>query len=339
MHTIAVAVTEGVPPFELAAPCEVFGIDRTDLASPWYHFMLCAATPPPVRTGAGLVLDTPYGLDDLAKADTVIVPAGTAIRDAPPPELVEALRVARERGARIASICAGAFVLAAAGLLDGRRATMHWMYAHVLAERYPEVTVDPNVLYVDEGDVLTSAGTAAGVDLCLHIVRRDCGAVVANAIARRIVLPPHRDGGQAQYVELPVPQADGNGLGGVLDWALERLDEPLTVEDMARHAGTSARTVTRRFRDTTGLSPLQWLLQQRVRLAQQLLESTDEPVERIARRCGFATAASLRQHFVRDTGVTPSDYRRTFRGAPNQWTDQLYGFDGDSSRRPTRVRR
>lgn len=315
MHTIAVAVTEGVPPFELAVPCEVFGTDRSDLATPWYEFRLCAATPPPVRTGAGLILDTPYGLDELVRADTVIVPAGRFVRDEPPPDLVEALRRAHARGARIASICAGAFVLAAAGLLDGKRATAHWMYAHVLAELHPTVTVDPNVLYVDEGDVLTSAGTAAGIDLCLHIVRRDFGAGVANAIARRIVVPPHREGGQAQYVDEPLPPPSGDGLAPVLDWARANLDRPLTVADLARRAGTSPRTFNRRFRAGTGGTPLEWLNRERVRLAQRLLETTDEPVEHIAARCGFGTPASLRHHFHRATGVSPRGYRTTFHAA------------------------
>ena len=312
MHTIAVAVTEQVPPFELAAPCEVFGIDRTDIVEPWYGFRLCAGTPAPVRTGAGLVLDTPYGLDELVSADTVIMPAGPRAREEAPAPLVEALREAHAHGARIASICTGAFILAAAGLLDGRRATAHWMYAHVLAERYPDVTVDPNVLYVDEGDVLTSAGTAAGVDLCLHIVRRDCGAEVANTIARRIVVPPHREGGQAQYVEEPLPATEDGGLAPVLDWARANLDRQLTVADFARQAATSPRTFNRRFHAATGGSPLQWLNRERVRLAQRLLETTGEPVERVASRCGFGTPASLRQHFSRATGVSPQTYRATF---------------------------
>lgn len=315
MHTIAVAVTEQVPPFELAVPCEVFGNDRSDLVTPWYGFRLCAATPPPVRTGAGLILDTPYGLDELVRADTVIVPAGTDVRDAPPPRLVEAVRAAHERGARVASICAGAFVLAAAGLLDGRRATAHWMYAHVLAQRYPAVKVDPNVLYVDEGDVLTSAGTAAGMDLCLHIVRRDYGAGVANAVARRIVVPPHREGGQAQYVDEPLPPPSPDGLASVLDWARAHLDRPLTVADLARRAGMSPRTFNRRFRAGTGGTPLQWLNRERVRLAQRLLETTDQPVEAVAARCGFGTPASLRQHFAREAGISPRAYRTAFHGA------------------------
>lgn len=314
MHTIAVAVTESVPPFELATPCEVFGIDRSDLVSPWYDFRLCAATTPPVRTGAGLVLDTPYGLDDIVRAGTVIVPAGAAVRDEPPPDLVKALRRAHQRGARVASICAGVAVLAAAGLLDGRRATAHWMYARTLAERYPSVTMDPDVLYVDEGDVLSSAGTAAGIDLCLHIVREDCGADVANSVARRMVVPPHREGGQAQYVETPVPPPRVDGLGPLLDWALANLDRPLTIADLASRAGISPRTFNRRFRAATGETPLRWLNSERIRLARRWLETTDEPVEHIAKRCGFATPASMRQHFSRATGTSPQTYRKTFRG-------------------------
>ena len=313
-RTVAVVVTEQVPVFELAVPCEVFGVDRSDLAPDWYRFALCAVDTGPIRTTAGLVVDRPRGLAALNRADTVIVPAcARAVQAAPPAPLLAALRRAHARGARIASICTGAFVLAAAGLLDGRRATTHWMNAADLASRYPRVTVDPTVLYVDDGDVLTSAGTAAGIDLCLHMVRQDFGTEVANAVARRMVVPPHRDGGQAQYVNLPVSPVTGNGLAGVLDWARGRLDQPLTVADLAAYAHTSPRTLARRFRSTTGATPLQWLLGERLRLAQQLLESSDEPVERIAERAGFGTPANLRQHFGRATTVSPQAYRRAFR--------------------------
>jgi AraC family transcriptional regulator, transcriptional activator FtrA len=216
----------------------------------------------------------------------------------------------------VASICTGAFVLAQAGLLDGRRATTHWAYAERLAERYPAVTVNPGVLYVDEGDVLTSAGVAAGIDLCLHLVRRDHGAEVANAVARRIVVAPHRDGGQAQFVEAPLPVGEGRGLEATRAWAARRLREPLTVAAMARHAACSERTFARRFRAETGTTPLQWLLGQRVLHARRLLEATDLPVEDVADAAGFGTAASLRSHFRRATATTPLAYRRTFRGSP-----------------------
>ena len=313
MHTVAVAVVGGTAQFELAVACEVFGIDRSAMFDDWYDFRLCAAEPGPVRTAGGLLLETPYGIADLVDADTVIVPA--AGEDAGQhEELVDALRAAYANGARIASICTGAFLLAEAGLLDGRRATTHWAHAAELAAQYPRVDVDPNVLYVQDGRIFTSAGTAAGIDLCLHMLRLDLGTDVANAVARRMVVSPHRDGGQAQYVDSPLPRCDSETIGPLLDWALARLDEPLTLPDLARHANVSVRTLVRRFAAATGTTPLQWLLTQRVRRAQHLLESSDEPVERIASLAGFGTAANLRQHFIRVVGVPPMHYRRTFRG-------------------------
>lgn len=314
-RTVAALVCDGVSPFELAVPCEVFGIDRSDLVSPWYRFMVCAAEPPPLRTSVGFTLDTPHGLADLRKADTVIVPAGVGVDRRPPEPMLEALRAAHRRGARILSVCTGAYVLAEAGLLDGRRATTHWMHTEVFQERYPDVKVDPRVLYVDDGDVMTSAGTAAGIDLCLHVVRLDYGADVANAVARRMVVPPHRDGGQAQFVDQPIPTGDSDGLlGDVLAWMEEHLHEPLTVEGLARRAAMSPRHFARRFRAVTGTTPHQWLLAQRVLLAQRLLERTDQSVELVASRCGFGTAPNLRQHFQRIVGTSPLAYRRTFRG-------------------------
>ena len=311
-HVVAALAVDGVAPFELAVACEVFGIDRSELSDPWYRFKVCAIDPP-VRTSIGFTIDTPYGLDDLARADTVIVPASSHDDEQPAPELIDALQRAHRRGARIMSVCSGAFTLAAAGLLDGRRATTHWMHAEELARRYPSIDVDPKVLYVDEGDVLTSAGTAAGIDLCLHVLRQDHGAEVANAVARRMVVPPHRDGGQAQFVDQPVAPSSGEDpLAAVLGWMLEHLDEPLSVDELASRAAMSPRTFARRFRAVTGTTPLQWLVSQRVVLAQRLLETTDDPVELVAHRCGFSTAAGLRQHFQRVTGTSPLAYRRTF---------------------------
>ncbi|HEV7861631.1 MAG TPA: helix-turn-helix domain-containing protein [Acidimicrobiia bacterium] len=301
----------------MAVPCEVFGIDRSELGVPWYRHRICAAEPPPVRSSQGFTIDTPYGLDDVVRADTVVVPAwGAAQLDGePPPALLDALRTAHRRGARILSVCSGAFVLAAAGLLDGRRATTHWMHADALAARYPKVQVDPDVLYVDEGDVMTSAGTAAGIDLCLHVVRLDFGAEIANAVARRMVVPPHREGGQAQFVEAPMTSSEpgSDRFATTLEYMLEHLDEPLSVEGMADRAAMSPRTFARRFRATTGTTPGQWLVRQRVLVAQRLLETTDDPVELIALRCGFGTAAGLRLHFRRVLATSPLVYRRTFR--------------------------
>jgi transcriptional regulator GlxA family with amidase domain len=315
--TVATVICHGVAPFEMAVPCEVFGIDRSELGVPWYRHRICAAETPPIRSSQGFTIDTPYGLDEVARADTVVVPAWGAAQldDDPPPALLDALRTAHRRGARILSVCSGAFVLAAAGLLDGRRATTHWMQAEELAARYPQIDVDPDVLYVDNGDVMTSAGTAAGIDLCLHVVRLDFGAEIANAVARRMVVPPHREGGQAQYVEAPMTtgQPGSDRFAATLEYMLEHLDEPLSVEGMADRAAMSPRTFARRFRAATGTTPGQWLVRQRVLLAQRLLETTDDPVELISLRCGFGTAAGLRLHFRRVLATSPLVYRRTFR--------------------------
>jgi len=319
-HVVAVAVTDRAPIFELATACEVFGVERTDLVDPWYDFRLCAAST--VTTAAGLILDPAYDIDVVAEAaDTVIVAAmARPLQLEPPAGLVAALRRAYARGARIAAICSGAYALAEAGLLDGRPATTHWMYTEDFARRFPAVKLDPDVLYVDDGQILTSAGTGAGIDLCLHLIEADHGAAVANMVARRMVVPPHRLGGQAQYVVAPASgpvAAPSTGaapsIGMVLDWARSNLDRPLTVPDLASRAMVSPRTFARRFAEATGTSPLRWLKSERVRVAQQLLETTDEPVERIARRTGFGTAANLRQHFGRATSVSPQAYRQLFR--------------------------
>jgi len=267
-----------------------------------------------VPTETGFDVLVPHGLEALGDADTVIVPGIGDDAWPLPPEPLVALRAAARRGARIASICTGAFVLAAAGLLDGRRATTHWRYAARLARGYPAVRVDPGVLYVDDGDVLTSAGLAAGMDLCLHVVRGDFGADAATALARWNVVPPHRDGGQAQYIDDPLPATVGGGLQATRSWALERLHEPLSVEALARHAHMSPRTFARRFVAETGHSPKRWLTAQRIHHARRLLETTDLPVEEVARRSGFGTAAALRTHFARATATRPTTYRRTFRG-------------------------
>jgi transcriptional regulator GlxA family with amidase domain len=310
------AVTDAIPVFEFAVPCEVFGVDRSDLVDPWYELRLCAAEPGPLRTTMGLRVDTPYGLEDLLTADTILVPACTrATQLRAPGALLDALRRAHAGGVRIASICSGAYLLAAAGLLDGRRATTHWMNAVDFAYRFPDVCVDPTVLYIDEGDLLTSAGTGSAIDLCLHLVRLDHGAAVANEVARRMVVPPHRDGGQAQFARPVARRHTRSDLAPVLEWARHRLDQPLTVADLARQAHMSPRTFARRFRDGLGTSPLRWLVEQRVRLAQELLETTDEPIERIAARTGFGTAVSMRQHFHRVAGVSPQTYRHVFRDA------------------------
>lgn len=309
-HTVAAVALPGNHAFELGIACEVFGLDRPELGVEWYDFMVCAAGP---RIDHGsFTLSTEHRFEDLARADTIVMPVAP-METAPPAELLEQLAAAKARGARLVSYCSGAFALAAAGTLDGHRATTHWMYARRLAERYPNVRVMPDVLYIDDGQVLTSAGTSAGIDLSLHIVRSDYGTDVANAVARRMVVPPHRDGGQAQFVDQPIPDDAGLTLAPTIDWIVDNLCEPLTIEDMAAHAMMSTRTFMRRFRGAAGTTPLRFLLQQRVRHARRLLETTDEPIERIAQECGFGTAANLRLHFQRSVSTTPTRYRATFR--------------------------
>ncbi|ASO20470.1 transcriptional regulator GlxA family with amidase domain [Actinoalloteichus hoggarensis] len=322
--SVAVVVTEeiGVPSwglYELSIPCTVFGVPQPDLADPWYDLRLCGtrdASPPAPAKETGLSLRTGHGLADLASADTVLVPSvpdACVDEGAPMPRaLITALRDAYDAGARMVSLCTGAFALAEAGLLDGRRATAHWTHTGQLAARYPKVQVDDSVLYVDDGDVLTSAGLTAGLDLCLHLVRRDLGSHVANQLAKRMVVPAHRPGGQAQFIDLPVPATDDRSLGPVLDWARANLGRPLTIEDLARRAAVSPRTLYRRIQAATGATPLQWLLDQRLRRAQGLLESTSLSVDRIGQLTGLGTANNLRHHFLKRFGVSPSDYRRAF---------------------------
>ncbi|MEV5380646.1 helix-turn-helix domain-containing protein [Streptomyces nondiastaticus] len=315
--SVAVAVTEGMPILELAVPCHVFGTPHPDPGVPWYDFRLCNLTEgEAVPARQWFTTHTPHGYRELVEADTVIVPASADVREDPPARLLEAVREAHDRGARIVSLCSGAFVLAAAGLLDGRRAATHWQHAPLLAERYPEVDVDPTVLYIDDGDILTSAGSTAGIDLCLHVLRKDLGSRVAGSVARHLVVPAHRPGGQAQYIETPVPPAEtDSGLAPLLHWAAERLHQPLTAPQLARQAGTSVRTLVRRFHRATGTTPLQWLQAQRISRAKELLETTDQPMDKIAEQCGLGGAGNLRLHFARSVGIPPSEYRRAYRAA------------------------
>ncbi|NEA23205.1 GlxA family transcriptional regulator [Actinomadura bangladeshensis] len=317
-HVVAVLALDGVVAFDLAVPGQVFGVTSTPDGVPLYETRVC--TPPGgVQTSAMLGrmrVDTPFGLDALAAAGTIVVPGHEDVRSDPPAEVLDALREAASRGARIASICVGAFVLAAAGLLDGRRATTHWRYASALARRFPDVEVDPSVLYVDGGQVLTSAGVAAGIDLCLHLVRRDHGSAAAAHTARRIVMPPQRDGGQAQFIRHEDPPDGDAALQPTLAWLEANLHRPLTLDDIARHASVSVRTLTRRFREQAGTTPQQWLARARVHRAQQLLESTDLPVERVAAEAGFGSPVTLRAHFARRVGASPLAYRSAFRARP-----------------------
>ncbi|WP_422745538.1 GlxA family transcriptional regulator [Micromonospora sp. WMMD754] len=316
-HRIAVLALDGVVALDLGTPAQVFGTARDEHQTPLYAVATCTPGGRPVRSTAGFQVLPDHGLELLETADTVIVPgihAGPPLHDGTvAAEVADALRAAHARGARVMSICTGAFVLAAAGLLAGRPATTHWAYASRFRALHPAVRLDPDVLFVDDGPVLTSAGVAAGVDLCLHVIRTDHGSAVANRAARRCVVPPWRDGGQAQYIERPVPKAAATGTAATREWARQRLHEPVALREMAAHARMSVRTFTRHFRSETGLSPAQWLLQQRTEHARVLLESTDLSVDRIARDAGFGTTAALRQHFHARLGVPPTAYRRTFR--------------------------
>lgn len=318
-HTVTAAVLPGVGAFELGVACDVFGIDRSEAVSPWYRFRLAGVTQGLTRTSLGFTIDVANGLDAIRTADTVYVPAWGGCdpgRDIPD-ELLAALVHAHARGARIVSACTGAFLLAEAGLLDGRRATTHWMHADELARRYPAVDVDPEVLYVDGGDVLTSAGTAAATDVCLHVVRSDHGEAIANIVARRMVVPPHRDGGQAQFIRASVqPVHEADPIGAAMAFAQRHLGEPLDIPALARRAGVSPRHFSRIFRERMGTPPLRWLLYQRILLARELLETTAEPIERVARHAGFTNATSLRAHFQRQVHCSPQAYRRTFAGIP-----------------------
>jgi AraC family transcriptional regulator, transcriptional activator FtrA len=311
VHQVVTVIAPQASPFEFSVACEVFGLRRPELGEQRYAHRL-AAVGSPVEVLGGWSVSTPHGLEALDDADTVIVPA--APREELPAEMLQALRAAYDRGARMVSFCSGAFALAAAGILDGRPAVTHWLHTDELARRYPSCRVERDVLYVDDGQVLTSAGTAAAIDLSLHLVRLDHGAELANEIARRMVVPPHRDGGQAQFASSPVPRTvDDDPLGPVLEWMVEHLDEQLTVPQLARLAAMSPRTFARRFREVTGTTPLRWLHHQRVARAQELLEVTDLGIDVIADRVGFGSATNLRDHFRRVTRTTPAAYRQRFR--------------------------
>jgi transcriptional regulator GlxA family with amidase domain len=317
-EVVAVLLFSGGPIFESSIPLSVFGIDRQDAGVPRYRLLVAAGEDGPLRTTGGLELTAPYGLEALSRAGTVVVPAWRSISQPPPVEALDALRRAHEEGARIIGLCTGAFVLAAAGLLDGRPATTHWMYAPTLAKRYPSVHVDPRELFVDDGDVLTSAGTAAGIDLCLHVVRTDHGTEAANALARRLVVPPRRgsdwSGGQQRHLDRSLPEEiGGDPLAEVVAWALEHLHEQFDVETLAARAYMSRRTFDRRFRTLTGSAPLQWLITQRVLQAQRLLETSDYSVDEVAGRCGFRSPVALRGHFRRQLGSSPASYRAAYR--------------------------
>lgn len=299
--------------FEFGIAVEIFGLPRPELGPGWYRFGVCALEKGPLSATGGLMVQPRAGLGAMRQAGTIVIPGWRDPDERPPDVLLAAVRAAYARGARLLSICSGVFVLAAAGLLDGRRATTHWRYVERLAERYPRVRVEPDVLFVDEGRILTSAGSAAGIDLCLHVVRRDYGAEAAATVARRLIMPPQREGGQSQYIPSAVRSDGRGGLAPVLAWAERRLHDPLTVAALARRAAMSPRTFARRFRDETGTTPHHWLTHQRLMAAQRRLETTSESIEVVAERVGLRTADTLRLHFRRALKTTPTAYRRRFR--------------------------
>jgi transcriptional regulator GlxA family with amidase domain len=315
--TIAVLAFDGISPFHLSVPCLVFGENRSAAGVPAFKVMVCAADAAPagdLRTSAGFTIATRHDLRSLARADIVIMPSWHDDCRPAPPALLDALRRARRRGAQVVGLCLGAFVLAEAGLLDGKTATTHWHYAAALAERHPAVRVDRDVLYVDEGDVLTSAGVAAGLDCCLHLLRRLCGAEIANRVARRLVIAPHRQGGQAQFIEQPLPVSrSGDRFAKVLEWATGHLDQPHSIDSLAQRAAMSRRSFTRHFRQATGTTVMQWLLNRRLSRAQRMLENGDAPIEVVAQQSGFGSALSLRQHFRTGLRTSPSAYRKLYR--------------------------
>jgi transcriptional regulator GlxA family with amidase domain len=313
IRSVAIVALDGVQPFELGVAWEGFGIDRSDEGLPTYDCVVVSARSS-VRTAAGFAISTPHRLDRANEADLVVVPAQVTRHD-PPEEISELLRNTVARGARVMSVCAGAFALGAAGLLDGRNCTTHWRYADELAQRYPNAHVDPNVLFVCDGPVLTSAGTASGLDLCLHLIRADHGEEVARRVARRMVMPPHRDGGQAQYVDAPIRARAADTLAPLLDELSAELEDEHSAASLATRMAMSQRTFARRFRAETGTTPHLWLTHQRVLQARRLLEEGDDPIDTVAARCGFGTGAMLRHHFGRIVGVSPAAYRRAFRTA------------------------
>jgi AraC family transcriptional activator FtrA len=315
-HRVVAVAYDGLCTFEFGVVAEIFALKRPELTTDsWYTFQVCSLESGPVRALGGITVQPRAGLSALRRADTVVIPGWkNSGRELPPAELVKAIQRAHSRGARIVSICSGAFVLAAAGLLDGKRATTHWHHADRLAAQYPLIRVDPDVLYVDEGTVMTSAGSAAGIDLCLHIVRKDFGAAISNRVARRLVVSPHRDGDQSQYVAAAPLRHMGSEdrFSKLLNWSVSHIDQELTVGALARQANMSARNFARRFREETGTTPHLWLTRQRLGAAQQLLETTDHPVDRVAELVGMHSAVTLRHHFRQAFRTTPTAYRLRF---------------------------
>jgi AraC family transcriptional activator FtrA len=310
---VAVLTYDGLCTFEFGIAVEIFGLSRPEFAFLWYEFAVVAAEDRRVRAIGGITVEADGGLERLAEARTVIVPGWRDREERPPQPMLDAIAAASARGARLLSICSGVFVLAAAGLLEGRRATTHWRHMPALRAAYPAIRIEEDVLYVDEGDVITSSGSAAGIDACLHLVRRDFGSKVAGAVARRLVMPPHREGGQAQYVAAPLQERPGRPLAEVMDWARERLGGPVSLAGMAGRAAMSERTFLRRFRDATGLTPMGWLQRERMVRARELLEGSEAALADVAAACGFASPETFRTAFRKIVGVAPGAYRARFR--------------------------
>ena len=309
---VAVLVYDGLGAFEFAIAAEIFGLPRPELGRDWYRFAVCSLERGRLRATAGLSIKATHGLSRLLHAGTIIIPGWKGSNVAVPPRIVSTLRKAHDRGARLVSICSGVFVLAATGLLNGRRATTHWRDAEALQSKYPDIQVEPDVLYVDEGGILTSAGSAAGIDLCLHIVRQDFGGEIANQVARRLVVPPHREGGQAQFIREPIRKTTSGGLAPVLRWLESNLGQELSVAELSKRAAMSPRNFARQFLRQTGTTPHQWLIHLRLLAAQRRLETTNESIDEVAEAVGWQTAATLRQHFTRHLRTSPTAYRRRF---------------------------
>jgi AraC family transcriptional activator FtrA len=311
-HLVVALAYDRLCTFEFGCTVELFALERPELDVDWYDFAVCAVEPGPIRAAGGITVQAPYAPEMLALADTIVIPGWRDADELPPPELLEWIRAAHRRGARLCSICSGVFVLAAAGVLDGQRATTHWRYAERLAQRYPQVEVQPDHLYVDNGQVITAAGSAAGLDMLLHVVRRDHGARIGNLVAQRLVVAPHREGGQAQFLPRPMAQGEQGRLSKLMDWLRSHPAQQHTVASMAERAAMSPRTLQRQFQQATGLGPVEWLIRERVAIVKDLLEVPDVPLSLIAERAGFASEESLRHHFRRLAATTPGAYRRRF---------------------------
>ena len=316
-HVVAVAY-DRLCTFEFGCVVELFALHRPELNVDWYRFSVCSVERGALRAAGGIRVEAPHGLRHLDRADIIVIPGWRDAEEVPPQRLLKKIRSAAARGARLCSICSGVFVLAAAGVLDGKRVTTHWRYAERLAERYPRIRVEANALYVEDGQIMTSAGSAAGLDMLLHLVRKDYGSAVANLVARRLVIPPHRDGGQAQFVPRPMPPGELGRISKLMNWLRAHPAGPHSLASMAKRAAMSPRTLQRQFRDACGVAPYEWLVRERVSIARDLLESSTTPLPRIAVLAGFNSEESLRRHFRRTTGTSPSAYRRQFSSAkPN----------------------